>query len=33
VAVHDAVVQRQWEIIYAGTQQSGKRAAAKVRAA
>ena len=32
VAVHDAVVQRQWEIIYAGTQQSGKRAAAKVRA-
>jgi ectoine hydroxylase-related dioxygenase (phytanoyl-CoA dioxygenase family) len=33
VAVHHAVVQRQWDILYAGAQHAGKRAAAKVRAA
>lgn len=31
VAVHDKVVERQFEIIYAGAQQAGKRAAPKVR--
>ena len=33
VAVHDTVVKRQWEIIYAGSQVAGKRAAAQVKAA
>lgn len=33
VAVHDAVVKRQWDILYAGAEHAGKRAAAKVRAA
>ena len=31
VAVHDTVVKRQFEIIYAGTQHAGKRAAPAVR--